>query len=437
MTLLSLSLLGPFTATLNDQPLHNLKTTQAQALLVYLAIEKDRLHHRENLMDLLWPVLPRDSAKLNLQQTVDQLHQAIDANDSVPLFAANQQTIGFHPKAELQVDVLAFQEAIQDDPGEAISFYRGDFLAEGSPFENWAKGIRENLRHEALNALARLTEFYLEHDQYADVQTYARRQLEIDPLRESAYHQLMTALANSGQHNAAISLYQLCRGRLDKELGLEPSPETTQLYEQIQADVLRQAKKPSLRTKPSAESVPVFLLTDIEGSTRLWDAHRQAMLPALLKHNQILEKCITQHGGRILELRGDGVKAVFEGLNPLQCMLDIQISLDAADWGEIGDLRIRIGLHGVHTVRKDFDYFIEDDHYYGPVLNYTSRIMDAGHGGQILVSEQVYQRFALPAGASWQDFGRHPCQEPGPTAADLRPTAPRFTLAVFSPTAHR
>ncbi|HNB52751.1 MAG TPA: AAA family ATPase, partial [Anaerolineales bacterium] len=51
------------------------------------------------------------------------------------------------------------------------------------------------------------------------------------------------------------------------------------------------------------------------------------------------------------------------------------------------------------------DYFEEDDKYYGPVLNHTARIMDAGWGGQILVSEQVQRAFPLPAGASWVDFG--------------------------------
>ena len=54
----------------------------------------------------------------------------------------------------------------------------------------------------------------------------------------------MTALAGCGQRNAALAQYQVCRRRLVRELGLEPSPETTALYEQIQADVLKQTKKP-------------------------------------------------------------------------------------------------------------------------------------------------------------------------------------------------
>jgi len=131
------------------------------------------------------------------------------------------------------------------------------------------------------------------------------------------------------------------------------------------------------------------------------------MLAALLQHNAILEQQIPKHGGRILELRGDGVKAVFEGVDPLPCVLDIQREFGRAAWGELGELKIRVGLHGVPADLAGHDYFIKDGKYFGPVLNQAARIMDAGHGGQILVSEPVRMRFNLPPGASWHDFGLH------------------------------
>lgn len=131
------------------------------------------------------------------------------------------------------------------------------------------------------------------------------------------------------------------------------------------------------------------------------------MLLALLQHNAILEQQIPKHGGRILELRGDGVKAVFEGVDPLPCVLDIQREFGRVDWGELGELKIRIGLHGVPADLAGHDYFIQDGKYFGPVLNQAARIMDAGHGGQILVSEPVRMRFNLPPGAAWHDFGLH------------------------------
>ena len=124
----------------------------------------------------------------------------------------------------------------------------------------------------------------------------------------------MKALAGSGQRNAALSQFQLCKKRLEKELGISPSQDTYKLYEEIQGDALLLTTTPSIKGPPvRKEEMPIFMLTDIEGSTRLWDTYHEAMLPALLKHNQILEERISQHGGRILELRGDGVKAVFEG----------------------------------------------------------------------------------------------------------------------------
>ena len=63
--------------------------------------------------------------------------------------------------------------------------------------------------------------------------TFASRLLAFDPWREEAHRQRMSALARAGQRSAALAQYQTCRRILDKELGVEPSAETTALYEQI------------------------------------------------------------------------------------------------------------------------------------------------------------------------------------------------------------
>lgn len=151
----------------------------------------------------------------------------------------------------------------------------------------------------------------------------------------------------------------------------------------------------------------IFLLTDIENSTPLWDLYGQTMLPALLHHNAILQEQITQGDGRILETRGDGVVAVFEGANPLPVVLEIQRQLGRQLWGEIGELRIRIGLHAVPESNEGVEFFRREDQYYGPGLNHAARIMAAGWGGQILASELVRTSLPLPHDASWRDFGWH------------------------------
>ena len=124
---------------------------------------------------------------------------------------------------------------------------------------------------------------------YSQAQIHACRQLEFDNLNENAYRQLMLALFHDGQRNAAISQFKLCKQRLERDLGFPPSSETMALFEQIQSETiqdLRTAKPDSKTTRTN--KMPVFLLTDIEGSTRLWDQYHQAMLPALFKHNQIV-----------------------------------------------------------------------------------------------------------------------------------------------------
>jgi len=419
MPVLYLSLLGPFFAALDDQPFYNFKTAKVQALLVYLAMESQPNRRRENLMELLWPGMPLDSAQVNLRQTIYRLRQAlpeVNAKGStglVPLILADRQFVGIHPDADIRLDVESFLQKIKTEPSRAVELYRGDFLmdfylGDSNEFEAWAEQNREFLRRQILAALDELTGSLIEQGDYTQAQSFAWRQLEIDNLAEKAYCQLMLALAQDGQRSAALSQYQICQRRLQRDLGVLPSLETTALYEKIQADALHHTRLPSPKQKKSpANEMPVFLLTDIEGSTRLWDTYHQAMLPALLQHNAILEEQINKHGGRILEFRGDGVKAVFEGVNPLSCVIDIKKDFANADWGEIGELKIRMALHGVQAVRRGYDYFKKDDNYYGPVLNHTARIMDSGWGGQILVSENVHHNFALPLDAIWQDFGLH------------------------------
>jgi predicted ATPase/DNA-binding SARP family transcriptional activator len=425
MPALILSLLGPFQAKLGDRELDRFRTNKVQALLIYLAVEAGAAHRREALMELLWPGLPLKSAQVNLRQTLYQLRRAIpqvaasyrDDGESVPLVLSDRHTAQLNPAADVRLDVARFAQLISRTPtreplADAIALYRGDFLCDfylpdSAEFEDWATNKRAELRRQALDALETLIAHYNGHGEHDRAQSYAWRALEIDDLREDAHRGLMIALALSGQRTAALAQYQVCRKRLWDELGVEPSAETTALYEQIQADALRESQERQPPPPSVAGGMPVFLFTDIEGSTPLWHTHRQAMLTAQLVHNQILEEQIALHGGRILELRGDGVKAVFEGVNPLPCVLAIQQALGEQQWGPVGEIRIRIGLLGVPPESEGSEFFVKDDRYFGPAVPRAQRVMDAGHGGQILVSEQVRDAFPLPPGATWHDFGWH------------------------------
>ena len=429
MTTLSVSLFGPFQASIAKRPLPPFRTRKVKALFIYLVVENGKTlgvtHQREALMDLLWSELPLKSARANLRHVLHHLRKGIpdatiaNGEKPIPFLLTDRKQVGIHPDYPIELDVTRFTQLVLegsfDQREEAATLIRGDFLSDfyltnSETFETWATNRRAMLQLQVLDLLDKLAEHYLKERQYEKAQQVVWQQLALDDLQERAYQQLMTALAKTGQRNAAIAQYQLCCQRLEDELGVKPTAKTTDLYQQIQADVIKETQlqqpPPTLSQLPP-DAWLIFLFSDIEGSTRLWDTHRDKMLPVLKRHCDILQLMITQHGGRILELRGDGTLAVFAGVNPLACVLAIQQQFAQENWGEVDELRIRIGMHGVSASCRNHDYFYDDGVYYGPVLNHASRIADTGHGGQIVASTAVKDNFDLPPNAYWQDLGQH------------------------------
>ena len=93
---------------------------------------------------------------------------------------------------------------------------------------------------QTVEQLDTLTEQALEERDYQKAQAYAWQQIDLDKLRESAYIQLMTALAKSGQRSAAMAQYEIYSKRLEVALGAKPSVELAELYQSIQNEELQQ-----------------------------------------------------------------------------------------------------------------------------------------------------------------------------------------------------
>ena len=143
----------------------------------------------------------------------------------------------------------------------------------------------------------------------------------------------------------------------------------------------------------SAEAV-TFLLTDIVGSTRLL-ARAGARYPDLVaRHRALIGASAERHGGTAIPTQGDACLATFPSATAaLRAAVDAQQALLSHDWGEHEAVRVRIGIHTGEAVRRDGEYF-------GLDLHLAARIADAGHGGQVLVSEATR---ALIAGAEPED----------------------------------
>ena len=146
-----------------------------------------------------------------------------------------------------------------------------------------------------------------------------------------------------------------------------------------------------------------FVFTDLEGSTRLWERHPDAMRPALARHDQILRDAVEGHRGHIVKTTGDGLHAVFVTTrDAVDAALAAQMSLAREDWGAPGELRVRMGLH-------TGDAEVRDGDYYGPATNRAARVMASAHGGQVVLSHATEEivRDSLPEGVALVDLGEH------------------------------
>jgi predicted ATPase/class 3 adenylate cyclase len=147
-----------------------------------------------------------------------------------------------------------------------------------------------------------------------------------------------------------------------------------------------------------------FLFTDLEGSTRRWEAHPREMKDALARHNTIVHGAVQSHGGVVFSTMGDGLAAVFAlARDAVRAVLAAQQGLAAEDWGEVtGPLAARMGLLTGEGVPGG-------EHYLNQPLNRCARLMAAGHGGQALVSgsTELLVREDLPEGCALVDLGEH------------------------------
>ncbi len=241
---LRLSLLGGLHLSRCGMPVTGFVSNKVPALLCYLAVT-GRPHLRATLAGLLWGEWADAAANANLRQALSNLRRLL-----APYLLITPQTVEFNRDGPYWLDVEVLNSrssprATWADTdiallGEAIALYQGEFLQgfhvrDAPAFEEWVLGQREHWRQIALQALRTLADHFTAQDNVAEAVRYTTRLLALEPWQEQAHRQMMQLLARSGQREAALAQYETCRRVLAQELGVEPMPETTALYEHIRS----------------------------------------------------------------------------------------------------------------------------------------------------------------------------------------------------------
>jgi len=146
-----------------------------------------------------------------------------------------------------------------------------------------------------------------------------------------------------------------------------------------------------------------FLLTDVQGSTTLWEQAPRAMQEALARCEALTRSAVEQQDGFLVKSRGEGdsVFAVFaRAADAALAALALQKAFHAEPWPDETCLSVRIALHTGEVQLRDGDY-------YGQAINRAARLRSLGNGGQILLSQTTCEIIIdnLPFGAELTDLG--------------------------------
>jgi predicted ATPase/class 3 adenylate cyclase/DNA-binding CsgD family transcriptional regulator len=149
--------------------------------------------------------------------------------------------------------------------------------------------------------------------------------------------------------------------------------------------------------------VVTFVLSDVVGSTRLWERVPAAMETALAHHDELVTAAVSAHNGVVLKARGEGDStfSVFTlATEALAAAYEAQVALGAARWPAGARLAVRFAVHTGEAVERDGDFL-------GPAVNRAARLRAVAQGGDVLVSESSARLVVdrLPAGARLIELG--------------------------------
>jgi predicted ATPase/DNA-binding SARP family transcriptional activator len=256
---LQISLLGSFQITHDRQGELLFTNRKVMGLLAFLALEAGQAHSRETLMGLLWPEMSEADARNNLRVTLARLRKQLEGVTAVSPLTTSRTDVRFQLNDAVTLDAANFQTLLAQTenhthadrstcPGcrqrlAAAALYQGPllhglYLDDCPAFDEWLFVQRERFHLQALEVLDELAQGLAADGRFAEAATHTRRQLELDPLHDSAQRRLLRLLAYQGQPAAALSQFESIKKTLHAELGIEPDVELLQLAQQIKDGAL-------------------------------------------------------------------------------------------------------------------------------------------------------------------------------------------------------
>jgi non-specific serine/threonine protein kinase len=237
-------MLGPFGLIRGSHSTTRFRQTKEIVLLAYLALNPQKAHSRDRLIDLLWPDAEPQAARANLNNVLSGLRRQLEAEgiSKGSVLLTDRHTVALNPQ-RLTTDVADFDARLHQARSaslaerarlleQAVALYRGDLL-EGY-YEEWQLRLQSAYRDRFREALVDWSQDLETQQEWEGAQQAAQRAMEVDPLQEDAILVLMRVLARQGKATKAIETYRAFQDRLCEELGADPTQAMQLFAERLQ-----------------------------------------------------------------------------------------------------------------------------------------------------------------------------------------------------------
>lgn len=234
---------GGLEIRVGDRCLRRFPTRKSRSLFAFLALHTGRYYSRDVLAGMFWGDLSSQAARRCLRTEVWRLRKILrdrlglediirSGLDTLVIDFGDDAILDFRELERATRAARSAQGSNKIGLLETVAaLYRGDLL-EGMD-ESWCEVVRERMRTQYVSALDQLMQLAVRASDWETAIVYGDRILQMDPVIEHVHQALMWCYWRIGDRSAAMRRYGLCRQVLERELDLEPMPETTALYQAI------------------------------------------------------------------------------------------------------------------------------------------------------------------------------------------------------------